>query len=180
VRATGARRLCGTGVRDVKHALYPHLLALHDLADGAALPDAHGRVVVPAQLRTAGRSRTTLAPSLRAATRGPTTSTRPTCTARSRNLSVCIIRRPGRCAVHVAMISRRTSPALREGTRVNRTALTGAPRCMELEIAFSGNCPSSIHPAAPAKSPLLPPRPTSSCPRIIALVSQLRSAGTTS
>ena len=51
VRNFYARKLSGMSVRSTMHYLYPRMLAVHDLNDEIALPDANGRVDLPSLMR---------------------------------------------------------------------------------------------------------------------------------
>ena len=51
VRNYYARKLSAMGVRSTMHYLYPRMLALHDLNDEIALPEANGRVDLPSLMR---------------------------------------------------------------------------------------------------------------------------------
>ncbi|TFK46815.1 hypothetical protein OE88DRAFT_1811622 [Heliocybe sulcata] len=51
VRNYHARRILSLGVRSLMHHLYPRMLALHDLDDTTALPDANGRISWPSHMR---------------------------------------------------------------------------------------------------------------------------------
>ena len=51
VRNYASRKLSAMSVRSTMHHLYPRLLALHDLNDEIALPDANGRVDLPSLMR---------------------------------------------------------------------------------------------------------------------------------
>ena len=44
-------RILGMSARSIMHHLYPRMLALHDLNDTIALPDANGRVDMPSLMR---------------------------------------------------------------------------------------------------------------------------------
>jgi protein transport protein SEC24 len=55
VRNYFAHRLSSMSVRTMIHHLYPQLLALHDLEDGAALPNELGRVSIPSSMRNSHR-----------------------------------------------------------------------------------------------------------------------------
>lgn len=51
VRNYYAHRISSMGTRSLMHHIYPRLLALHDLDDETALPDASGKIAIPSTMR---------------------------------------------------------------------------------------------------------------------------------